>query len=108
MNQYQLTMMRGDSRTFTVTMTDSAGDPYDLTDAVVQFTVDNLFEKTVGAGIVVSDPETGVAVVTVDPDDTEGAGRRAYRYDVQVTLSDGTVRTPLRGLFVVVPDVTTD
>jgi len=108
MNQNQLTMTRGDTRTFTVTMTDDAGDPYDLTDASVDFTVGDLFDKSVGDGITVADPETGVAVITVDPDDTNGASdyRRAHRYDVQVTLADGTVKTPLRGLFVVTPDVT--
>ena len=108
MNQHQITMTRGDTRIFTVTMTDDAGDPYDLTSADVAFTVGGLFEKGVGDGITIADPETGVAVVTVDPADTNGAPdvRRAYRYDVQVTLSSGAVKTPLRGLFVVVPDVT--
>ena len=110
MNQNQLVMTRGDTRTFTVTMTDSAGDPYDLTDADVAFTVGDLFDKSVGDGIAVDDPESGVAVITVGPTDTESASdtRRAYHYDVQVTLSDGSVKTPLRGLFVVTPDVTTD
>lgn len=107
MNQNQITMTRGDTRTFTVTMSDNAGDPYDLTDAEVAFTVDDLFDKSVGDGIAVADPESGVAVITVTSADTEDASdyRRAYRYDVQVTLSDGSVKTPIRGLFVLTPDV---
>lgn len=110
MNQYQLTMMRGDSRTFTITLTDSAGDPYDLTGASLWFTVGNLVEKTVGDGITVETPANGVATIDFVPADTESVSdvRRAYRYDVQVKLSDGTVKTPIRGLFVITPDVTTE
>lgn len=105
-----LTMTRGDSREFSVTVSDAAGDPYDLTDATISFTVDDLFDaKTVGAGITVTAPETGVAVITIDPADTEDAPdrRTAYDYDVQIILADGRVKTPLRGLFIVLPDVTT-
>jgi hypothetical protein len=79
MNQNQLVHIRGDSGSFEVTLTDTNGDPLDLTGASVQFTVDGLLDKSLGDGIT-----------------------------VQVTLSDGTVRTPIRGLFVLVPDVTTD
>lgn len=109
MNQNQIVHVRGDSGTFEVTLTDSAGDPLDLTGASVDFTVGDLIEKSLGDGVAVATPVSGVAVITLDPEDTEDASdyRRAYRYDVQVTLADGTVRTPIRGLFVLVPDVTT-
>jgi hypothetical protein len=93
-----LSVIRGDSVTLTATLVDSLGAAYDLTGADLTFTVDGLFEKSLGAGITV-----------VDPDDTDGAPntRYAYRYDLQVTLADASVKTPLRGLFIVVPDVTT-
>ena len=32
--------------------------------------------------------------------------RRAFPYDLQVTLADGSVKTPIRGLFIVIRDVT--
>lgn len=104
-----LSLIRGDSSELSLTLTDNAGDPYDLTDATVIMTVDDLFEKSIGSGITVDDPTSGVAAITVDPADTEDApdARCAYRYDVQVTLSDGSIKTPVRGLFVVIPDVTT-
>jgi hypothetical protein len=104
-----ITMVRGDTREFSVTVTDSEGDPFDLTDATITLSVDELnIEKTVGAGITVADPLTGVASIVIDPDDTESAPdiRRAYRYDVQLVLEDGRVKTPIRGLFIVLPDVT--
>lgn len=104
-----ITMTRGDTRTLTLTLTDSDGDPYDLTGATVRMSVGSLFDKGPSDGIVVSAPLTGVAVITVNPDDTEGASaRRSYPYDVEVTFADGTVITPILGRFVVRADVTTE
>jgi hypothetical protein len=108
MNQHQLTMTRGDSRTYSVTISDLEGEAYDLTGASVWFTVHDLIEKQVGSGIEIEAPETGVAVVTINPEDTEDVPdrRTVYRYDVQIQLADGDVKTPVRGLFVITPDVT--
>lgn len=102
-------MVRGDSNEYQLTLTDNLGAEYDLTDALISFTVGDLFEKSLGEGITVADPESGIATIAIDPADTEGAPdvRATYRYDVQVTLADGRVKTPVRGLFIVVPDVTT-
>jgi hypothetical protein len=103
-----LSVIRGDSETFTLILTDEDEEPLDLTDADLRFTVEGLLTKNLGDGIVVDDPLTGAGVITIDAGDTASApGRRtAYRYDLQVTLSDDTVKTPVRGLFVVLPDVT--
>ena len=101
-----LVMTRGDSRTFTITLT-TDGFPLDLTDADVWFTVAGVFSKRLGAGITVDDPTTGVVVVAVDPADTEQLpGRVSTRFDLQVKLADGTVSTPRKGRFVIVPDAT--
>lgn len=104
-----LVVVRGDSQTFELTFTDDDGDPLDLTDGAVVMTVEELFTKSVGDGITVSAPLTGVATVAVAPADTADCPdyRQGYRYDVQVTLASGVVKTPIRGRFVVLPDVTT-
>lgn len=101
-----LTVTRGDSQVLELALT---GLPEDgLTDAEVTFTVGHLLTKSVGDGIAVDDPLTGEAVITIDAGDTSAAPahRTTYPYDVQVTLPDGTVKTPIRGLFIVLPDVT--
>jgi len=104
----KITMTRGDTRTLTLTLTDAEGDPYNLTGATLRFTVGDLFEKALGDGIAVASPATGVAVITIDPDDTENAnGRHSYPYDIEVTFVDGTVVTPILGRFVLRPDVST-
>ena len=110
MIQHQLVMVRGDTRTFDLSdLVDFDGLAYDWAGATVTFTVDGLFEKTRGAGIAI-DESSETVTLTVSGDDTTGAPdhRRAYRYDVQVVLSDGTVETPRRGQFVVLPDVTVE
>jgi hypothetical protein len=109
-----LSMMRGDDETFAIVLVDANGDPFDLTDCDLSFVVGDLFEKTIGAGIVIDpdgdpspDPTTGLATVTVDAADTVDCPdvRTPYRYDVQVTTATGLIHTPLRGRFIVVPDV---
>jgi len=103
-----ITMTRGDTRTLTLTLTDADGDPYDLTGAAVRFTVEGIVDKSLGDGIAVASPATGVAVITINPADTENAnGRHSYPYDVEVTFADGTVITPILGRFVLRPDVST-
>jgi hypothetical protein len=104
-----ITMTRGDTRTLTLTLTDAEAMPYDLTGAAVRMTVGSLFDKALGDGIVVADPDSGIAVITINPDDTEDARARiSYPYDVEVTVADGTVITPILGRFVVRADVTTE
>ena len=100
-----ITMTRGDTRTFELPLLDENGTAYDFTGAEIAFKT-ALFTATVGDGIAV-DESSGDVTLTVSPTDTEDAPdvRMAYPYDVQVTLADGTVNTPQRGLFIVLPDV---
>lgn len=109
MNQ-NLVMVRGDDKTLTLTVRHGAeGTVYDLTDAAVTFTVDGLnISKTIGNGITVETPTSGVAVIEIDPADTAAApdGRGEYNFDVQLVLADGSVKTPIRGKLIVLPDVT--
>lgn len=100
-----ITMTRGDTRTFELPLLDDNGAAYDFTGAAIAFKT-ALFTATVGDGIAVDD-SSGDVTLTVSPTDTEDAPdvRMAYPYDVQVTLADGTVNTPQRGLFIVLPDV---
>lgn len=102
-----LIVVRGDSQTFTLTLT---GLPeYGLLGADLWFTVgDRFLEKRLGDGIEVDDEEGGVATITIDEGDTSSAplGRATYPYDVQVRFADGQVKTPVRGTFIVLSDVT--
>lgn len=107
-----LTMIRGDDESFELTLVDDAGDPFDLTDCALYFTVGDLFTKSIGAGITVDpdgdpapDPTTGVAVISVAAADTADLPDRrvAYDYAVVVVTDTDLTKTPVRGRFIVVP-----
>lgn len=108
-----LQLHRGDTETFTVNLTDSAGEPLDLGALDLTFTAKRLYgdtvpflTKTIGAGIDLDQYELGRATITIDPADTEDLTHtERFVWDVQV--DNGTdVRTPLKGRLVVVMDVT--
>jgi hypothetical protein len=106
MSRQNLTVIRGNDDTLTVTLT---GLPEGgIIDA--WFTVAGLFEKRLGDGLTIDDPEEGDCTVTLTPADTDGAppSRVAYPFDLQVELADGGgIKTPVRGRFIVLPDTTT-
>lgn len=112
-----LTMHRGDTESFTMTLTDSLGDPLNLTGSGLTFTakrrlfdadVDAVIVKTEADGIVVdADPTTGIVVLTIEPGDTETLENlRTLHWDIQVDDGAGDVRTPVLGRLAVLADVT--
>jgi hypothetical protein len=112
-----LTMTRGDTRVFTVSLTDADGVALDLTGLTITFTAkrrysdlddDAVLQKTSGAGIEVLDAEAGTATITIDPEDTadlELETLPTLAWDLQVE-NGGDVRTPLQGQLAIRPDVT--
>lgn len=111
-----LTADRGDEQRYELTLVDADGAPLSLEDAEIWFTVkrhyrdadsDALFQKTVGDGIELGD-DVGAAIITLSPEDTEDAPEylARYIYDIQVRTVDGVIETPLKGTFLVRPDVT--
>src|SRR5678816_3225645 len=99
-------VIRGDTQTFDLSL---SGLPEGgLTDADLEFTIRGLVAKTLGDGIEVTDPDAGTATITLEAGDTAAAPDRprSYPFDVQVTFTDGTVKTPVRGYCTVLPDVT--
>ena len=106
----KIVVTRGDTKELTLTLVDDQGGPYDLTNVDVWFSVGSLLSKRLGAGIAVPTPALGVATITLDAGDTGSAPdhRQSYPYDVQLELANGSIVTPLRGRFIVVPDVTTE
>jgi hypothetical protein len=111
-----LSMTRGDRQSFTVTLTDGAGAPLNLTDLTVTFTAKRtrydsdaaaVIQKSDGDGIVITTPASGVAVLTIEPEDTEElTNLRTLHWDIQVDDGSGDVRTPITGRLVILPDIT--
>jgi hypothetical protein len=107
MNQHQLTMTRGDSRTFDFSdLADATGLAYDFNVVTgIIFRVDGLFEKTISDFDI--DESAGEVFVDVSPSDTEDAPdyRKAYPYEIELTMTGIGVVTARQGLFVVKPDL---
>lgn len=114
----RLTIFRGDTRRFAITVT-RGGVAEDLAGASLWFTAkpsvedaDNgtdVIQKSIGAGITVTDEPGGLATVEILPADTEDYTQRVDRtlvYDVQLETASGDIETIDTGTLVVKPDVT--
>jgi hypothetical protein len=111
------TMTRGDSATFSGTVT-LGGDPYDLSGAAhMWFTAKNkyvdsdedaVFQKTLDDGITVVSPTAGLYSVAIVPADTEDVpkAKTILVWDVQIEDSEGNIYTMASGKLVINPDVT--
>lgn len=105
-----LTRVRGDTEQFTLTLT-QGGSAFDLTGYTVVMTgnteeypddaTNQIFQIT---GTLATDPTTGK--VTFDPDPIKDLAPGEYYYDVQYTDPAGQIRTPLRGVYTVLNDIT--
>ena len=105
---------RGDTETFTVTLTDGAGDPLDLSDLDITFEAKRTYtgpvfvRKTLDDGITLegASGDSGICTITIEPEDTEHLTHtERFVWDIQVD-NGLDIRTPLRGRWVVALDVT--
>lgn len=117
-----LTAIKGDTWTRSATVLDADGEPFDFTGATVWWTLKRPNDKRnddtnallkfywvddgASSGIAISDPESGVMVVTLTPAQTDALEEGTYKYDVQVLDADGNLETPDIGTFAVSRDVT--
>jgi hypothetical protein len=109
---FNLRLIRGDTPTYEFTITRD-GIAVDLTGATVTFTVretydgELVFERTVGDGITVTTPSSGVFQVQPSAANTSArtsAGR--FVADAEIVESDGTITTEI-GNIIFALDVTT-
>jgi len=108
---------RGDSHSEVFTITDAAGAAVNLTSASARFTVkrhvtdaqaDAIITRTsaVGGGITIA-AATGVITVAFVQETMAALDPGRYVYDLEVTLSDGTVHTVAKDTFDLLADVST-
>lgn len=108
----QLEMFRGNTKKFNLTVTQGS-TPVNLTGAGLWFTVrrcpggTQVMQKSVGAGITLTDAAAGLARVTIDPADTTSlpSAPISMAYDVEYEAG-GEVYTLVTGELVVHPDIT--
>lgn len=107
---------RGDTTTFTVTITSDGVTPINITGFEYTFTVDpspapdnataNLFQLTSNpaAGITLTTPASGL--LTIDIVGNEDQTPSTYFYDLQQTDGGSDIRTVLKGEYQIVQDIT--
>jgi hypothetical protein len=118
----KITMYLRDDRTLLVEVNYENGDPVDLTDAKLWFTVKQkatdpdenavVYKRNIAAGgsdtqfKVVNPPTSGQAQVYLVPGDTDLVNPGVYSYDIQVILANGKTYTVTRDQIIFKEDVT--
>jgi hypothetical protein len=93
-----VSIIRGTSKTLSLTVKDAAGNPVDLTGSTLYFTVKRkakdkyaLIQKisTDIAQIEIPNPTDGIAKIYITPEDTTSLATTRYMFDVLIILSSG-------------------
>lgn len=116
MATFSFDMVRGDTRTITITASNPDSTPYVLTGKTVRFTAkrkitdadtDAVISKVSGSGItVMSNPNDNKAVIAILPADTDFITNK-IRLMCDVQIKDGSnVYTVATGTLTINPDVT--
>lgn len=111
-----LTIYRGDSKTWNLNFTNSSGQAIDITDYTIFFTVkkknsytddpddtDAIIKKDIS---IHTAPVTGQSQLVLQPSDTNTAVPAVYVYDMQLKDGSGNILTFISGLFTITADVT--
>ena len=104
-----ITMIRGDSETITITMRDPSGNKVDFIDGdTVYFTVkDSTLTQRKILQEVITDFIEGTALISLIPSDTRGLRPKDYMYDIQLTRDGDIVTTIVKpSKFTILGDVT--
>jgi hypothetical protein len=109
-----LTMTRGDVRDFTITVKDPDGSATDLTGKRLTFTAkldrnsDTAYIQrfSTDSGIVVSDPTTGIGIMTLESADTDNLPNNSTLvWGIRLDNNPGSPITVATGTLVVTADV---
>src|SRR4030042_3861484 len=117
-------MYRGDNKTLALAIRDALGNPVDLTDALIWFTVKRAIDSgggdsaavltratanVEGGGddqILITDEINGKAEIYIVPSNTQNMGIRTYVADVQAKPGTDGIYTGWVGTFILDGDVT--
>lgn len=103
--RYDITVYRGDSYKFNMVFRDNQNEPVDVTGWTASSQIldtSNLVQTPAVDVSILGDPAGG----TFEVDFGKRSSSGTFRYDVEFTLPDGSVRTYIGGVFTVVADIT--
>jgi len=106
------TIYQGDDETIRITVEDTDGNAYDLTDVDLVWALsrsrfnNSVLSKTEGSGLTVTDAVNGKAEVDLTQSDTEGLDTGGYIHEVELTDTSGAVTSvPLTPALTIDPDI---
>lgn len=111
----RLSLIRGDSHTYTLTFKDSSGNPYCLKNWTVFMTIKTnwantdanaILQKIVTTFADTTSGTSGVATITLDPADTVDLTPNEYDFDIAVRTNENKTYTVMKGKFDLEYDVT--
>ena len=111
----QLSSIRGDTKTLTLTFKNAAGVAHNIKNWAVHFTLKQnatqpdsqaVLQKVVTSFADTTAGTSGVAVITLNPADTVNIEPGIYDFDIAVTTSENKVYTVMRGKYDLEYDVT--
>jgi len=94
-----VSIIKGSSKTFELSIVQDNGTPVDLTDCAIYFTVKVQMEDqlpviqkrtTDATQIAITDPRSGIARIYINPEDTLPLAVKPHYFDVWLVLSSGT------------------
>ena len=97
-----MTMWQGDDRDIVATISDSAGSAVNITGVTATYSLGTAvdqtatFTKTVGSGIVLTTPASGIMTISIDPADTATLAG-CYYHELVITDASGNVNTAFIG-----------
>jgi hypothetical protein len=104
----QLSLIRGNSRTYTLTVKTATGFPYCLKNWVVFFTVKSnkslpdaqaSIQKIITTFSDSTGGTSGIATISLVPDDTKDLDVGKYDFDIKVVTAASEGFTVMRGMF---------
>jgi hypothetical protein len=108
----KLSMVRGDTTSYTLNFSNEQGQPINITGWVLYFTLKQSWQlpdsqaslqKTITNH---SDPTNGITTLQISHADTYSLYPRDYDFDIEAVDTSGNVYTILRGKFTIDYDVT--
>lgn len=111
----RLTLTRGDTQVYTLTFKNAAGNPYCLKNWTVFFTLKSSYDlpdaqaslqKIVTAFADTTSGTSGIATISLAPEDTKDLEPGSYDYDIAVCTAAGESYTVLKGKLELEYDVT--
>lgn len=110
--RYNIDLVRGDSKTYTLTFTDNSGAPINISTWIIYYTVkeyqeqpdaDAAIRKTI---TIHTDPTHGISDIVLENADTqELKAPQCYWHDIQINIA-GKINTVAFGQLNVIADIT--